>query len=384
MTVWKDKTYKYWVYQFRHLGRKYGERGFDTRRDAVAGESKRREDVTKQGKVTLAESGNTGFRKVAYEYLEIAERNYVKDVLNRKKVVFKRFIVTLPSVEYPIELITPQQVSAYLTTLPSNSQYNEHRHELSAFFNWVKRIYVRTLPQFFNPCLNVEAMTYVEKEKKPPTMEEVQRMIVAANPGDEKDLLIVCLQTLGRIDEIFRLRWMEDVNFEKRLIILWTRKRKNGKLEPDALPMNDDLYEILMHRWKTRKQDKWVFYDETKKDRYYDYRLSSMMANICKRAGIDPINHTQWHITRKKKNGEKRIELKEVDQYYGFHHLRHFMATYMLDEEKVSLKTVSTLLRHKNVRTTEIYTHTVDVSQLAATDGIKGKFTSKKDNALQG
>ena len=59
------------------------------------------------------------------------------------------------------------------------------------------------------------------------------------------------------------------------------------------------------------------------------------------------------------------------------------MASYLMDEEKVSLKTVSGLLRHKNVRTTEIYLHSIDTSKVAASDKIEGKFTLKLAKPLQ-
>ena len=74
----------------------------------------------------------------------------------------------------------------------------------------------------------------------------------------------------------------------------------------------------------------------------------------------------------------------EHDLYYGFHDLRHFMATYLSDTEKVSLKTTSGLglLRHKNLKTTEIYLHPVDESQRIATTKIEGKFTQKNENPL--
>jgi len=72
-----------------------------------------------------------------------------------------------------------------------------------------------------------------------------------------------------------------------------------------------------------------------------------------------------------------------IPQYYGFHSIRHFMASYLMDEKKASLKTVSGMLRHKNVRTTEIYLHSVDSSALAATDKIRGEFTLKMSEPLR-
>jgi len=150
------------------------------------------------------------------------------------------------------------------------------------------------------------------------------------------------------------LRWHEDVNFEKRYIVLWTRKRKNGAYESDTLPMNKDLYDVLWKRWESRKQDKWVFFNESTNNRFMP--RPRMMKSLCRRAGI---------------------------MAYGFHALRHFMASYLMDEEKVSLKTVSGLLRHKNVRTTEIYLHLIDTSKVAASDKIEGKFTLKLAKPLQ-
>lgn len=381
MGIRKDKVYKYWIYQFQYLGKNYGERGFKTRREAESARASRRDEVKKEAdELGKKKKTDTGFKELALDYLDFAEKKFVRDVYLRKANVYRLFRATLPGGDLPITQITPQHISQYLLPLP-NSQYNEHRHELSTLFNWVKRIHGSQFPTFFNPCLNVEAMTYVEKEKIPPTMEEVQRMIAAAKPGDEKDLLLVCLQTLGRIDEVLRLRWPEDVNFEKRYVVLWTRKRKDGKLEPDALPMNDDLYSVLKNRWKQRKQDKWVFWnqksDEGKGNRFM--ARPRMMAAICKRAGITPIGKGS-RIAERGPNKGKRVE---VDLYYGFHHLRHFMATYLLDEEKVSLKTTSSLLRHKNIRTTERYTHKIEISSLAAADAITGKFTSKNANPIQ-
>jgi len=45
-------------------------------------------------------------------------------------------------------------------------------------------------------------MPEIEKEKTFLQRTELLRIIAAAKPGDEKDLVLCCLHLLGRIDEI--------------------------------------------------------------------------------------------------------------------------------------------------------------------------------------
>jgi integrase len=99
------------------------------------------------------------------------------------------------------------------------------------------------------------------------------------------------------------------------------------------------------------------------------------MAALCKRAGIPPIGKGTRRISRGNNKG-KMVEVEvEVDLYLGFHALRHFMASYLAVQEKVGVKAVSGLLRHKNLRTTEIYLHSIDEGQRVAIEKIQGKFT---------
>lgn len=143
-----------------------------------------------------------------------------------------------------------------------------------------------------------------------------------------------------------------------------------------------------MSCWKGRKQDRWVFWNEKanegKGDRFK--HLSRLMDAVCNHAGLEPLGArtialTPAQVNAFEKKHKRAIREEEkhrtVPRYYGFHSLRHFMASYLMDEEKVSLKTVSGLLRHKAVRTTEIYLHSVDSSKVAAADKIEGKFTLK-------
>jgi len=221
-----------------------------------------------------------------------------------------------------------------------------------------------------NPCLALDPMAVDEPKPPTPTVDEVLKIIVAARSGDELDIVLCCLHLLGRIDEILRLRW-KDVNFEKQTITLWTRKRKDGKYESDQMPMNQVLQDTLKYRWEKRTQEQWVFFNKKtgeKGDRYY--HRPRMMASICKRAGLTPIGKGKIKLWRGKNKGK----IVEIDHYYGFHSFRHFMASYLADEERISSKSAQRLLRHKNLSTTERYLHFIDPHQRATMALIEEKF----------
>jgi integrase len=100
-------------------------------------------------------------------------------------------------------------------------------------------------------------------------------------------------------------------------------------------------------------------------------RAPSLLAS----SRISRSSRSSSSINTRSDSGDRPIRKDErimtLPKYYGFHSIRHFMASYLMDEHKVSLKTVSGLLRHKAVRTTEIYLHSVDSSALAATDNAR-------------
>lgn len=368
MGIWKDKARREWVYQFQFQGRGYGARGFQTRREAESAREARRKEILESSKQTPQ---GMAFREAASAYLDYSERKHATATYKYKKTNFKEFLDLTGDI--PIAEINPTHITAYLLTLKSNAVYNARRKDLAACFAWAIKTY--RLP-IENPCSAVDKMPHAPKKKRIPTPAEVSAMLLAASPGDEQDILMCCIHLMGRIDEILRLTWV-DINFEKRVATLWTRKRRNGELQPDDMPINDDLYQILWSRWEGKESDKWVFYNEDTKDRYY--HRPKMMAGICKRAGIDPIGMTKRKIGRGKKKGQ----YKDVPVYYGFHALRHFVPSHLMDQKKTSLKTLQMLLRHRNAKTTEIYVHSIDESVRDAMTGIEGKFTPKTDDPLQ-
>jgi integrase len=95
--------------------------------------------------------------------------------------------------------------------------------------------------------------------------------------------------------------------------------------------MNEDLEKVLWGLWKNRKDGEWVFFNPLTSNRYIN--RFKLMRSICRRAGVPQ---------------------------FGYHTIRHFVASYLVDKKKVSLPVISRLLRHKNLQTTEWYLQAID------------------------
>jgi hypothetical protein len=54
---------------------------------------------------------------------------------------------------------------------------------------------------------------------------------------------------MGRMSEINRLTW-EDINFQERYVILYTRKKRGGHFIPRKIPMTDKLFDVVYTRFK--------------------------------------------------------------------------------------------------------------------------------------
>jgi integrase len=239
----------------------------------------------------------------ADEYLDLVKRSMAKETYRQKVAAYNGFLAMFPRVA--INEVTASMVIDYLKTLKTNDQYNRHRKELSALFEYTKNI-LEAIPN--NPVLKISKLPHTPERKIIPTEKQVLSILMMCDlQSDERDLLLCVLLTVARIDEILRLRW-EDVNFERKTVTKFTKKRKGAVYEPIVVPMNVDLYNVLWKMWEKRVQEVWVFYNEKTGSRYQ--HRPKFMNGLCKRAGIDPP--------------------------FGFHALRHYMSSMMADSQKMS------------------------------------------------
>jgi len=345
MALWKDKTRGTWRFSFQYQGQRYASKGYPTKKEAAVAMAEKRKELKSQPQQT-----HTTFFEVCNLYLRYSEKKHVTKTFKGKKTVIKDFLTFLGDQRATIGVgeITPLILSSYLETRATNNSYNVYRKELSTVFEYAKR----TLEMVDrNPLNRLDKLPHDTKRKLIPPENSIVKLILAADPlTEEKDLLTVLLHTVARIDEVLRLSWA-DINFEKRILVKRTRKTKDSSYKEVSVRINDELHTTLWCMWNERKQDIWVFYNDSTKTRYMN--RPKFMKGLCHRAGIVP--------------------------HFGFHTLRHLMASLLADNPKVTTKTIQKILGHSNIKTTEIYMHSIEGAVDEAMDSISGIFEPHPD-----
>lgn len=174
-----------------------------------------------------------------------------------------------------------------------------------------------------NPCLYVDGITPTATKREFLTIEELKRLIATDNNNQavRKCFLFSCLTGL-RLSDVQNLKW-RDVSTQNEFTRITFRQQKTQELLYQDI--NAQASELLGEK---KSSDEYVF----------PRMPMGNNANIdiekwCKKAGIEK------HIT--------------------FHCARHTFATMMLECGN-DLYTVSKLLGHTNVKTTEIYAKVLD------------------------
>ena len=216
-----------------------------------------------------------------------------------------------------------------------------------------------------NLVKKVKPYKYAKKKRYVPSEEDFWKLVRTAKSKQHKLLLLTYFYTAARKNELLTLTW-DDVDFEKGLINLATKKRIGGE-EPAWIPLAQPLRKPLME-WKIQTQaiapqikvdGQWltyVFFNE-----HTGQPLKSMrhfMPDLCEEAGVQP---------------------------FGFHAIRHLIAI-TLYKEGESIATIQQILRHESPSTTEHYLASLGVLQLArpALDRLSETRTDKLKKALAG
>jgi len=183
-------------------------------------------------------------------------------------------------------------------------------------------------------------------------------------------LMAVLLYGTGmRIMECLRLR-VQDIDFERREITI--RDGKGNKDRRTMLPkaVAEDLREHLRSVRKLHQQDLargfgrvWLPYALERKypnaaaDWRWQYVFPASKMSVDPRSGVTRRHHPDPSVLQREVKAA--VDRAGIRKAATCHTLRHSFATHLLEDGQ-DIRTVQELLGHKDVKTTEIYTHVLN------------------------
>ena len=239
-------------------------------------------------------------------------------------VVYKEQIVRFfkyYSQKNPIEL-TDEDVKEYMLFLLNEKKisFSLQKQVISAIKFYFEKILRRETKKYYFE------MPRSEKRKLPIVLSKREVKIFFSKINDQKKLAIFkTIYSSGlRLSELINLR-ISDIDSERMLINI-----RGGKGMKDRLTiLSEDLLTILRPYFSKYKPKTWLF--ETSPNRQYSARaIQKMFHETFIRTGIN-----------------KKATV---------HTLRHSFATHLLENGQ-DIRKIQRLLGHKNLKTTEIYTH---------------------------
>lgn len=188
-----------------------------------------------------------------------------------------------------------------------------------------------------NPSLSVERFKEPESDREFLTVDELRRLTQTTPPNKEvaRAFLFSCLTGL-RWSDIVKLKWGDVQKMGESTRIVFTQQ-KTGGLE--YLDLNPQAIELLGKRGGSKNL---IFPD----------LMAVQQARI---------NITAW------------VKAAGIDKHITFHCGRHTFAVMMLDAG-VDLYTLSKLLGHKSIETTQVYAKILDKNKQAAVNRIPDIF----------
>jgi len=158
--------------------------------------------------------------------------------------------------------------------------------------------------------------------------EEVKSIIDNIDNLKHKSIIALIYSCGLRIGEVVNLK-IKDI--DSKNMIVWIREGKGRKDRLVLLSIK--ILELFREYWKNYKPKDWLF-EGQKGGQYSTESIQAIFKRSCQKARIN----------------------KDVT----VHTLRHSFATHLI-EQGTNLKYVQKILGHKNIKTTEIYTHVTDI-----------------------
>jgi len=307
-TIWRGQV---------RIGEKTLQRQFETRKEAVAWE-------LNSGKPEPIPIPSISLLEWANEYLAYCVR-YTPKTINDKRNAFRKFFKVAKHQEFANVYSRTEAMKYLQTQFKERSGYaaNKDRKNLAAAWSWGSQ-YLEGFPSN-NPFKAVRKFPEKREPRYVPPEDDFWK-VVDTSQGQERVMLLTLLYLAARKGEVFRLTWT-DVDFGRAQVRLTTRKRMDGSMEEEWVPMVDELYNALLgHRQAATNE--WVF----------------------------PQTHGRFAGRPFVENRDFPQDLCHIAHVcpFGCHAIRHLTAS-ILAQADVPMVVIQGILRHKKLSTTERY-----------------------------
>ena len=120
----------------------------------------------------------------------------------------------------------------------TNAQLNRELREIKALFNYA--IGLDLLEE--NPADKIKPFPINEELPYIPPREELNRVFNHLAPHQQW-LVLFCMESACRINEAIRIT-SDDIDIEKGLLTLWSRKKKHGNMKARRIPLSPIIAEL--------------------------------------------------------------------------------------------------------------------------------------------
>jgi integrase len=309
-----------WMAQVKIDGKKKRQ-VFTKKEDAKKWEVEQKEKAALPPEQTIP---TTSFLEWATLYLDHSVR-YSPKTYSEKKSALKRLLKTVKP-DADVQTFRKMDALKYLQKLfkkRSGYSVNKERKNMAAAWNFGVK-FLEGFPAM-NPFLAVPRFPEVRQNRYVPPEKDFRKVLDQAE-GQDKVMLMTFLHTAARRGELYKLQW-GDVDFGGKRLRLGTKKRQDGSMEYEWLPMTDELFNTLLaHRQGAVNE--WVFTQSSGRCEGKPYTENrGFPQRLCESAEVKP---------------------------FGCHAIRHLTAS-ILANNNVPMIAIQQILRHKKLATTERY-----------------------------
>jgi len=310
-------------------------------------------EAVKSKRIVELQNGRFGFENM--QRLDIRIIDYIQKIVEQKKVtgspsygnylsMFEHFKIFCKQRKPTFADVDVEFVQSYVDYLHTARRMNTHKgqkrsdnSEMRELSQNAKHLYwtkfktimnkaVKDKIILKNPCSEVEGIREEESERVFLTIDEVRRMAdtPCKNPVAKRAFLFSCLTGLRKSD-ISKLTWGEISRIDDFWRITFRQKKTRGVV---YLDISDEAHDIIGDRPADARDTDLVF-----RGFYYSDKMNFVIR--------------EWAAAA------------NVNKYIKFHSARHTFALLLLDQS-TDIYTVSKLLGHRDVKTTQIYAHILD------------------------